>query len=106
MKLFTRPRPMHPYQLRAGDQIAVLRTSGEPIISEVAYMDNDLADLVGWSVVHHVAEQPSDEAMRYPVWDVIHTYGTHPVQGRRTLTTREALELDPWSYVRTAMDAA
>lgn len=92
MKLFTNPRPLYPRQLRPGDQIATVKKGGALIRSEVAYFDADLAGQIVWSVVHHVNDGTTAA-------QIVHTLGEHEAIVNLPVMTREAVHLDPWSYV-------
>jgi hypothetical protein len=103
VKLYTRPRPMPVFLLRPGDQFAVNKRSNDPIPSETGYVDADLIDQVSWSVVHDM----SDDRRLHPeipmhttgLW---HTFGVHYLKSTAEVMAREVIEIDPWSYVRTA----
>lgn len=103
MKLYTRPRPIYPHQLRPGDQVATFTKGGDLIRSETAYVDADLAKRVSWTVVHHAETQTVDNV---PGVRIIHTLGQHDARSSFPVIAREVIEIDPWTYVRPEQEQA
>jgi len=100
MKLYTRPRPLHLWQLRPGDQIATFKDGGDLVRSETAYVDADLTGGVAWSVVHMTADRTAEHSAAGRPWtEVIHTLGSHTYESGRSVIAREVIEIDPWTYV-------
>jgi hypothetical protein len=93
MKLYTKPRPLTLGQLRTGDQVAINPDTHEPMHSEYAFIDADLAERVQWTVVHNCSQ--NDEGG----WTLMHTLGEHDGGFDRRVIVREVVELDPWTYV-------
>lgn len=98
MKLYTRPRPLHVWQLRPGDQFAISKRHGRVIDSEAAYMDADLAERITWSVVHAVVDV-GPELGGLTVYSIHHTLGENEKSAGVTVIVREVIEIDPWTYV-------
>ncbi len=93
MKLFTKPRITEWWLLRPGDQIA-LGVRGKVIESVGAYVDADLIDRVTWAAVHDVTG-PVHKVL------IIHSLGeSGPGRSTKCCIMREAIEFDPWSYVK------
>lgn len=100
MKIYTQPRPLQTWQLRPGDHIAMrVETEGRdlPITTTTEFMDLDLTDGVSWSAVHTTIAQK-----RSAMWVVHHSDGTAHVDDQDTFIVREVVEIEPWSYVRSA----
>lgn len=104
MKLYTRPRPLSPFQLRPGDQIATHKHNGDPLHSAIGYVDADLIEQVQWSVVHDVLERGTSETFQLDIagghMRVLHSYGQHDVLATADLIVRECIEIDPWTYLK------
>lgn len=97
MRLFTRPRPLEAWQLRTHDLLAV-DSAGALVSSEVAYVDLDLHDEVSWVGVHYVNAAPAYLGPGFVV--IEHSAGSVETDGEVTCMMREAIDLDPWSYVK------
>lgn len=98
MRFFTKPRVLYAHQLRVGDQIAFHKSRKlDAIRTEASYIDADLAGHVVWIAVN---AQPLATDERGVEWDVRHSHGENTWPASRHLIVREAIELDPWSYVR------
>lgn len=93
MKLYTTPRPLHPYQLQPGDQIATFRRGGALIGTTVAYVDADLLDEVAWSVVHGTSDAEQAEGKRSERLTIRHTLGEHDKDSGSTVIVREVIEV-------------
>lgn len=104
MKLYTKPRPLYVWQLRPGDQVATLKKGGDLISTETAYVDEDLANRVRWSVVHDLTDRPMPRSDNPAVLTegtrVRHTFGEHDRPNSLTVITREVIEIDPWTYIQ------
>lgn len=101
MKLYTRPRPLTVGQLRPGDHVA-LRPDGEPICRDTEYIDEELRGKLRWTIVAHL-DLMSPEG--HPSYWVVHARGRFGAPAVRPVIIREAIELDPWTYVQRAQPA-
>jgi hypothetical protein len=68
------------------------------INSEASYMDADLDERVTWAVVLTTQEVGHGGLVE---WRVTHTLGENDRGASATCIMREAIELDPWSYVKS-----
>lgn len=98
MRLYTRPRPLHPYLVVVGDEVAVHGTAKQtrglaPITSEAEYIDATLRKAVRWAGVHAVdlAPEPPEGGLRRYV--VIHTFGQHLALPNSLLIVRDWVEV-------------
>lgn len=91
MKLYTRPRPIPAICLRPGDQLA-LADGGRLIRTEADYIDLDLRAKVRWTTVRAIDNAGALLTIDYPEGSADSPPGSPVI-------IREAIELDPWTYV-------
>lgn len=106
MKLFTKPRPVYPVLLRPGDQLAGVRHGrGTRLLSDpTEYVDADLAGKLIWTVLHDAQPDVCEPETR--AWELLHTRGATLVLPGSLVIVREAIEIDPWTYVRPVEQAS